>query len=234
MVSVTLTAVDIPGADLSELLVLFWHRYREKCLEPARDCDLSCQPSIQNTLNHLGLVPGSLGNRWKKALGSWLGLLPQHVTGMSSILRCSRSYFNRFSLFAHRLYRQVPCQTPQSHELCNPYGFSHAQVSNCPLPILPFTAILNVAIKEQPDVTSRQSNSFALVCNWLILTPPRNKVGAGLEPIQTSLLLEIRTSYRGVATWTLWPLPQTCINSERMRQTILVVCRTAPSASGRS
>ena len=69
---------------------------------------------------------------------------------------------------AHRLYRQVPCQTPQSHELCNPYGFSHAQVSNRPLPILPFTAILYVAIKEQPDVTSRQSNSFALVCNWLI------------------------------------------------------------------
>ena len=117
----------------------------------ARDCDLSCLPSIQNTLNHLGLVPGSLGNRWKKALGSWLGLLPQHVTGMSSILRCSRSYFNRFSLFAHRLYRQVPCQTPQSHELCNPYGFSHAQVSNRPLPILPFTAILNVDVKEQPD-----------------------------------------------------------------------------------
>ena len=169
MVSVTLTAADIPGADLSELLVLFWHRYREKCLEQARDCDLSCLPSIQNTLNHLGLVPGSLGNRWKKALGSWLGLLPQHVTGMSSILRCSRSYFNRFSLFAHRLYRQVPCQTSQSLELCNPYGFSHAQVSNRPLPILPFTAILNVAIKEQPDVTSRQSNSFALVCNWLIL-----------------------------------------------------------------
>ena len=173
MVSVTLTAADIPGADLSELLVLFWHRYREKCLEQARDCDLSCLPSIQNTLNHLGLVPGSLGNRWKKALGSWLGLLPQHVTGMSSILRCSRSYFNRFSLFAHRLYREVPCQTPQSHELCNPYGFSHAQVSNRPLPILPFTAI-----KEQPDVTSRQSNSFALVCNWLIATVR----GAGATP----------------------------------------------------
>ena len=126
MVSVTLTAADIPGADLSELLVLFWHRYQEKCLEQVRDCDLSCLPSIQNTLNHLGLVPGSLGNRWKKALGSWLGLLPQHVTGMSSILRCSHSYFNRFSLFAHRLYRQVPCQTPQSHELCN-----HHSHMNC-------------------------------------------------------------------------------------------------------
>ena len=168
MVSVTLTAADIPGAYLSELLVLFWHRYREKCLEQARDCDLSCLPSIQNMLNHLGLVPGWLGNQWKKALISWLGLLPQHVTGMSSILRCSRSYFNRFSLFAHHLYRQVSCPSPQSHELCNRYGFSHAQVSNRPLPILPFTAILNMATKEQPDVTSRQSNSFALVCNWLI------------------------------------------------------------------
>ena len=146
MVSVTLTAADIPGADLSELLVLFWHRYREKCLEQARDCDLSCLPSIQNTLNHLGLVPGSLGNRWKKALGSWLGLLPQHVTGMSSILRCSRSYFNRFLTLCTPSLPSgpLPGQTPQSHELCNPYGFSHAQVSNRPLPILPFTAILKV------------------------------------------------------------------------------------------
>ena len=62
----------------------------------------SAASSIPNTLNHLGLLPGSLGIRWKKALRSWFGLLAQHVTGMSSILRCSRSYFNRFSLFAHR------------------------------------------------------------------------------------------------------------------------------------
>ena len=73
MVSVTLTAADIPGADLSELLVLFWHRYREKCLEQARDCDLSCLPSIQNTLNHLGLVPGSLGNRGRRRSDPGLG-----------------------------------------------------------------------------------------------------------------------------------------------------------------
>ena len=88
MVSVTLTAADIPGADLSELLVLFWHRYRDKCLEQARDCDLSCLPSIQNTLNHLGLAPG---NRWKKALGSWLGLsryrYVQHTTLFSFVLQ---------------------------------------------------------------------------------------------------------------------------------------------------
>ena len=173
MVSVTLTAADIPGADLSELLVLFWHRYREKCLEQARDCDFSCLPSIQNTLNHLGLVPGSPGKgarilAWVVATTRYRYV--QHTALFSFILRCSRSYFNQFSHFAYGLYRQVPCQTPQSHELCNPYGFSHAQVSNRPLPILPFTAILNVAIKEQPDVTSRQSNSFALVCNWLIHT----------------------------------------------------------------
>ena len=36
------------------------------------------------------------------------------------------------------------------------------------LPILPLTAILYVAAKEQPDVTSRQLNSLALVCNWSI------------------------------------------------------------------
>ena len=78
------------------------------------------------------------------------------------------------------------------------------------------------------------NNSNYIHAPMPILTPPRNKVGAGLEPIQTCLLLERRTSWRGVATLTLWPLPHTCINSERMRQTVLVVCRTAPSASGRS
>ena len=36
------------------------------------------------------------------------------------------------------------------------------------LPILPLTAILYVAAKEQPDVTSSQLNSLALVCNWSI------------------------------------------------------------------
>ena len=29
MVSVTLTAAGIPGVDLNELLLLFWHRYQE-------------------------------------------------------------------------------------------------------------------------------------------------------------------------------------------------------------
>ena len=46
MVSVTLTAADIPGADLSEQLVLFWHRYREKCLEQlATAISAACHPS---------------------------------------------------------------------------------------------------------------------------------------------------------------------------------------------
>ena len=46
MVSVTLTAADIPGADLSELLVLFWHRYREKCLAKlVTAISAACHPS---------------------------------------------------------------------------------------------------------------------------------------------------------------------------------------------
>ena len=36
------------------------------------------------------------------------------------------------------------------------------------LPILPLPAILYVTAKEQLDVTSRQLNSLALVCNWSI------------------------------------------------------------------
>ena len=63
--------------------------------------------------------------------------------------------------------------------------------------------------------------------------PAQHKVGYGLEPIQTRLLLERGTSCRGVATCTHEPLPHACIYSERMRQTALVVCRIAPSASGR-
>ena len=177
MVSVMLTAADIPGADLSELLVLFWHRYREKCLEQARDSDLSCLPSIQNTLNHLSLVPGSLGNRWKKALGSWLGLLPQHVTGMSSILRCSRSYFNRFSHFAHCLYHQVSCPSPQSHELCNRYGFSHAQVSNRPLPILPFTALLRATGCDVTSIKFLRSCVQLAYCTVIVVARLRSGRG---------------------------------------------------------
>ena len=57
-------------------------------------------------------------------------------------------------------------------------------------------------------VTGTQcNNSNYIHAPMPILTLPRNKVGAGLEPIQTRLLLERRTSCRGVATLTLWPLP---------------------------
>jgi len=42
---------------------------------------------------------------------------------------------------------------------------------------LPLTAILYVAAKEQPDVTSRQLNSLALVCNWSIRSVARLKGG---------------------------------------------------------
>ena len=64
MVSVTLTAADIPGADLSELLVLFWHRYREKCLEQARDCDWIAWKSVEEGARILAWVVATTRYRY--------------------------------------------------------------------------------------------------------------------------------------------------------------------------
>ena len=50
MVSVMLTAVDIPGAELSEPLVHFWHHYQESEWNETRDCDLSWLSSLSNLL----------------------------------------------------------------------------------------------------------------------------------------------------------------------------------------
>ena len=168
MVSVTLTAADMPGADLSELLVLFWHRYRESAWNKLCDCDLSCLASIQNTLNRLGLLPGSLGNRWKKVLGSWLGLLPQHL----QVCPAYCVVLVRTSTDSHSLHTVFTARSLVSHHSHMNCVIGMVSVTRrfqtAPLPILPFTAILNVATKEQPDVMSRESNSFTLVCNWLI------------------------------------------------------------------
>ena len=135
---------------------------------PARDCDLSCLPSIQNTLNHLGLVPGSLGNRWKKALGSGLGCC--HNTLQVCPAYCV--VLVRTSTDSHSLHTVFTTRSLVHHHSHMNCVIGMVLVTRrfqtAPLPILPFTAILNVATKEQPDVTSRQSNSFTLVCNWLI------------------------------------------------------------------
>jgi len=52
--------------------------------------------------------------------------------------------------------------------MCDGYTLATRTLQTAHLPILPLTAILYVAAKEQPDVTSPQLNSLALVCNWSI------------------------------------------------------------------
>jgi len=76
VVSVTLTAADVQGADLSEALVLFWHRHREGAWNKLTTASLSW---LSFMLSHLALLSRSLGNRWKEVPGFWLGLLSQLV-----------------------------------------------------------------------------------------------------------------------------------------------------------
>ena len=104
--------------------------------------------------------------RWTRSLiaHNMLQVCPAYCVVLVRTSHSLHTVFTARSLVQHHSHMN----------LCNRYGFSHAQVSNRPLPILPFTAMLNVTMKEQPDVTSRQSNSFALVCNWLIELLKRN------------------------------------------------------------
>jgi len=53
-------------------------------------------------------------------------------------------------------------------KMCDGYSLATRTLQTAHLLILPLTAIVYVAAKEQPDVTSRQLNSLALVCNWSI------------------------------------------------------------------
>ena len=80
IVSVTLTAADIQGTDLSEPSVLFWHRHREGAWNKLTTATLSWLSFIPSTLSHLVLLSRSLGNRWKEAQGFWVGLLSRLVT----------------------------------------------------------------------------------------------------------------------------------------------------------
>jgi len=74
--------------------------------------------------------------------------------------------------------------------LCDGYSLTTRTLQTAHLPILPLTAILYVAAKEQPDVTLRQLNSLALVCNWSIQT-----VAKPTEALDTALVsLSLATS----------------------------------------
>jgi len=63
IVSVTLTATDIQGADLSEPLVFFWHHHWEGAWNKLATATLSWLSFISDTLSHLALLSRSLGNR---------------------------------------------------------------------------------------------------------------------------------------------------------------------------
>jgi len=92
----------------------------------------------------------------------------------------SRLYFNQFSVCACVLNIEVSCLSPRSIKLCDGYSLATRTLQTTHLPILPLTAILYVAAREQPDVTSRQLNSLALVCNWYISILYSGKLSNGL------------------------------------------------------
>lgn len=109
--------------------------------------------------------------------GAWISapVVATHATGMSRHSRSDK--FNCVVLLrtstdrhsSHTFFNaQVSCLSPWSLRLCHQYSFSYAHISTAHLPILPLTAILKVAAKEQPDMTSRQLNSLANSCVQLV------------------------------------------------------------------
>jgi len=110
--------------------------------------------------------------------GAWISapVVATHATGMSRhsqsdkfncviLLRTSTDRHSSHTFFN----AQVSCLSPWSLRLCHQYSFSYAHISTAHLPILPLTAILKVAAKEQPDMTSRQLNFLALLIYSIIL-----------------------------------------------------------------
>ena len=154
IVSVTLTATDIQGADLSEPLVLFWHRHREGAWNKLATATLSWLSFISDTLSHLTLLSRSLEHRWKEAPGFWLGLLSQ-------LIMYVQAYW-LFSIVPQSILNlRIPLLTSRSAA----YHRGHLNwvigivVAMCAfqsahLLILPFTTTLLHAAQEQPYVMS--------------------------------------------------------------------------------
>ena len=61
-VFVTFTAADIEGADLSEPLVLFWHRHQEAAWNKLATATFSWLSFITDMLSHLTLLSRPPGN----------------------------------------------------------------------------------------------------------------------------------------------------------------------------
>ena len=85
--------------------------------------------------------------------------------------------------------------------MCDGYSLATRTLQAAHLPISPLTAILYVAAKEQPDVTSRQLNSLALVCNWSIVDRSTNLASGCFSFSSTwcrSLFLSFSICYLGI------------------------------------
>ena len=141
-VSVTLTAADLQGVDLSEPLVLFWHSHWEGAWNKLTTATLSWLSFIPNMLSHLTVLSWLLGNRWKEVARFWLGLLSQLITyvqGYYVILDCTSTD----SHSSHTVVNvQVSCLSLWSLKLGNRYSCSHAHISNRPLPFVTILCIL--------------------------------------------------------------------------------------------
>ena len=136
MVSVTLTAADIPGADLNELLVLFWHRYRESAWNKlATATSAASHPSKTRwTISVSYLDHLEIGGRRRSdpGLGCCHNMLQVCPAYGIVLVRASTDSHSLHTVFTARSLVKH-----HSHMNCvrNRYGFSHTQVSNCPLPI---------------------------------------------------------------------------------------------------
>jgi len=103
IVSVMLTAMDIHGQDLSEPLFLFWHRHREGAWNKLAKVTLSC---LSFHPKHTKPSRSPIVIAWKSLEGGARILARVVATThyiSPVILHHSRSYLNRFSLFAYHL-----------------------------------------------------------------------------------------------------------------------------------
>jgi len=150
-------------------MVHFWHRHREGAWNKLATATLSWLSFVPDMLSHLTLLSWSLGNRWKEALGFWLGLLSQLVT----YVQVYRVVLDRTSTDSHSSHTvvnvQVSCLSLWSLKLGSRYSCSHARVSKCPSADFAIHYNSLRAVKEQPDVTSYIPCVLSLACNWSIV-----------------------------------------------------------------
>ena len=94
VVSVMLTAVDIQGVDLSEPLVLFWHRHQEGTWNKLVTASLISLKHSKPSRSPISIARKSVeGGAWILA---WVVVTTSYIC--PGVLHCSRMYLNRTSL----------------------------------------------------------------------------------------------------------------------------------------